>query len=73
MAIIDSIQANKGLCLVSSMITLFQLTSVYFLSSALTWKILWDYFFGFNDMSTVFQMYKGDISWNCTSHVICLG
>ena len=19
-------------------------------------------------MSTVFQMYKGDISWNCTSH-----
>ena len=31
MAIADSIQANKGLCLVSLMIILLQLTSVYVL------------------------------------------
>ena len=31
MAITDSVQANKGLCLVSSMIILLQLKSVYLL------------------------------------------
>ena len=34
---------------------------LFIVSSALTWKTLWDYFFRFNAMSTVFQMYKGDI------------
>ena len=67
MAITDRIQVNKGLCSVffndnSSFVKI----CLFIVSSALSWTILWGYFFGFNAMSTVFQMYKGDISWNCT-------
>ena len=74
-AITDRSQAMKGLCLVSSMIILLQLTSVnvclFIVSSALTWNELWDHFYRFNALSTVFLVYKGDISWNCTSNAIC--
>ena len=65
MAITDSIQANKGLYVVSSMIILLQLTPVYLLCHQNEYgRQFWDYFFGFNSMSTVFHMYEGDVSWN---------
>ena len=69
MAISDSIKANKGLCLVSTMIILLQLRSVYYCVISMNLKDTWDYFFGFYAMSIVFQMYKGGITLNCT--VIC--
>ena len=69
MAISDSIKANKGLCLVSTMIILLQLRSVYYCVISMNLEDTWDYLFGFYAMSTVFQMYKGDITLNCT--VIC--
>ena len=63
MAITDSIQANTGLCLVSAMKILFQLTSVYLLCHQ---HELWDYFLGLMPGQQYFN-----ISWNCTSQVPC--
>ena len=65
-AITDRIQANYVLSLVSSMIILLRLTSVYPLCHQ---QYHGKHFIGLNAMSRVFQMYKGDISWNCTSNV----
>ena len=66
-AINDSIQANYGLCLVSSMIIFLQLTSV----NLLCHQHEHGRHFGIIFSSILFQMYEGDISWNCASHVIC--
>ena len=71
-AITDSIQANKGVCLVSSIIILLQFTSVYVLCHQLEHGRHFEItILGFNVMSAVFQMYKTHIAWKCTSHVIC--
>ena len=56
-----------GLCLVSSMISL-QLTSVHLLCHQHEHgRHFGITFLSFYAIKTVFQMYKGDISWNCTS------
>ena len=61
MAITDSIQANLGPLFVSSMIILLQLMFIYLLCHPHELTDILGLLLG---VSTVFEIYKGGISWN---------